>query len=63
MITKEQLKREIDNIPDSLLEDVYSFLLRMSSDKSEFNWQDWEKRINEFSPDFMDNRNQPPDVA
>jgi hypothetical protein len=62
MITKEQVKKEIDNIPDSLLGDVYSFLLRISHRKKEFNWQNWEKGMNEFTPDFMDSRNQPNDI-
>ncbi len=63
MITKEELKREVDQLPENLVEEAYSFLKKIVSQKNtetkENNWKLWRSNLEKFSSDFMDNRNQP----
>jgi hypothetical protein len=65
MITKEELKKEIDRMPENLLERVY-FLLkqvilqRRTNLNSNSIWEKWKNSLDKFTPDFMDNRKQPP---
>ena len=58
MITKEQVKKEVDKIPDNLLEEAYSLLKKISTRQKDFNWKDWEKSLEKFTPDFMNTRTQ-----
>ncbi|HEY9047732.1 MAG TPA: hypothetical protein VIN08_17620 [Ohtaekwangia sp.] len=65
MITKEELKKEVDKLPDDLLDEVFSLLqqvLRQTKDStknmSTQAWGNWKKNLEQFSPDFMNDRNQ-----
>jgi uncharacterized protein HemX len=67
MITKEEIKKEVDKLPSSLLEEVYSFLKKVSQrakggvteDKNSKKWEEWWSNLQKFSPDFMNDRTQP----
>ncbi len=63
MVTKEELKREIDKIPENLLEEAYALLKNVNrggkkgnSDKKE--WNNWRANLENFSTDFMTSRDQ-----
>ena len=62
MITKEELKKEVDRLPESLVEEVYALLKRVvqrRKDGTEKNsWNKWKRSLDKFTPDFMDNREQ-----
>ena len=63
MITKDELKKEVDKIPDNLLEEAYALLKRVNQDKNKENqglarWDSWKKNLENFSPDFMISRDQ-----
>jgi hypothetical protein len=61
MITKDELKREIDKIPDNLLEEAYALLKRVNQNKKNqgiTRWDSWKKNLENFSADFMINRDQ-----
>jgi len=61
MVTKEELKKEVDRLPESLVEEVYSLLKKVLKKKAhprENNWNLWKNNLDKFTPDFMDNRNQ-----
>lgn len=69
MITKEELKKEVDRLPENLLEEVYSFLRKVifrnrkteQQHGEDVRWKKWKNNLEEFTPDFMSDRNQPPD--
>jgi hypothetical protein len=58
MITKDDLKKEVDKLPDNLLDEVYALLKRVIPPKKEsprdFDWAKWRMNLDNFSPDFMD---------
>lgn len=62
MVTKEELKKEVDKLPESLLEEVYTLLKRLLLQKKtaapENNWTKWKHSLDKFTPDFMDTREQ-----
>lgn len=58
MVTKEQVKKEVDKIPDGLLEEAYSLLKKITTRKKDFNWKTWEKNLEKFTTDFMNTRSQ-----
>ena len=65
MITKEELKRGVDKLPDSLLDEVFSLLqqvLRQTKESgktmSTQTWNNWRKNLGQFSSDFMNERSQ-----
>ena len=63
MITKDELKKEVDKIPDNLLEEAYALLKRVNQDKNKENqglarWDSWKKNLENFSADFMISRDQ-----
>jgi uncharacterized protein HemX len=64
MVTKEELKKEVDKLPDSLLDEVYILLKNMlrqkkSNQESMYEgWDAWRKNLEQFSSDFMNSRNQ-----
>lgn len=63
MVTKDQLKKEVDKIPDNLLEEAYSLLKRVNQDKNKENqglarWDSWKTNLENFSADFMISRDQ-----
>jgi hypothetical protein len=68
MVTKEQIKKEVDNLPENLLDEVHDFLISISeknstkeSEEEKRNkWDAWWKNLEIFSPDFMNERIQPP---
>ena len=59
MVTKDQIKKEIDNVPDSLLEEVFAWLKKITGKTRRLTWAEWQANLTQFSPDFMDNRSQP----
>lgn len=63
MVTKEELKKEVDRLPESLVEEVYVLLKRvLQQRKAGFdanNWGKWKHSLDKFTSDFMDNREQP----
>ena len=62
MITKEELKKEVDKLPENLVEEVYAILRRDHSEKKlkgDDRLRKWANSLEKFSPDFMVNRNQP----
>jgi len=68
MVTKEQIKKEVDNLPENLLDEVHDFLISISEKNSteeseeekRKKWDAWWKNLENFSPDFMNERIQPP---
>lgn len=62
MVTKEELKKEVDRLPESLLEEVYILLKRLvlqeNAGTEENSWTKWKQSLDKFTPDFMDNREQ-----
>lgn len=62
MVTKEELKKEVDRLPESLLDEVYALLKRLVLQKKagteEYNWTKWKQSLDKFTPDFMDSREQ-----
>jgi hypothetical protein len=64
MVTKEELKKEVDKLPDSLLDEVYILLKTMlrqkntNRDNAQEGWDSWKKNLEQFSQDFMNSRNQ-----
>ena len=61
MISREKLKNEVDKIPDHLLEEAYGLLKSVvrNSKGIPIDWNRWKKNLENFSNDFMVNRNQP----
>jgi len=63
VITKEQIKREVDNLPESLLEEVYALLKKFVINKAHTGKRKDLKRLEDslskFTSDFMVERNQP----
>lgn len=62
MITKEELKKEVDKLPESLLDEVYSLLKRITKQKKtgiKDDWNTWKNNLEKFTPDFMSIREQP----
>ena len=68
MITKEDIKREVDTLPENLLDEVYAYLTQVSPNKKvsqseeerRKSWEAWWNNLRNFSPDFMEERIQPP---
>jgi hypothetical protein len=68
MVTKEEIKREVDNLPNSLLDEVLSYLKgislvnkkEISDEENKKRWEEWWNNVKGFSPDFMNERIQPP---
>lgn len=68
MVTKEQIKKEVDNLPENLLDEVHDFLISISEkqtteeseEEKRKKWDAWWKNLENFSPDFMSERIQPP---
>ena len=61
MISKEELKKEVDKLPEALLEEVYSLLKQVAQPKKssdDGDWGKWKSNLEKFSPDFMDTRQQ-----
>ncbi len=62
MVTKEELKKEVERLPESLLEEVYvllkRFVLQKRAEAEENNWTKWKENLNKFTPDFMENLEQ-----
>jgi hypothetical protein len=63
VITKEELKREVDKIPENLLEEAYSLLKRVigarkKPEEVESHWNKWAENLKDFSQDFMVHRDQ-----
>jgi len=71
MVTKEEIKKEVDNLPNNLLEEVYVYLKEVtekskeqaSGKEIEQKWERWWENLKNFSPDFMNERNQPKSQA
>jgi hypothetical protein len=63
MPTKEDLKREVDRLPQSLVEEVYVLLKRVIEQRKasieKNNWNEWRHSLDNFTPDFMDYQQQP----
>jgi hypothetical protein len=65
MVTKDELKREVDKLPDSLLDEVYILLKNIlrqektNKGSTYEGWDAWKKNLEQFSQDFMNSRNQP----
>jgi hypothetical protein len=68
MITKEEIKREVDKLPDNSLGEVYDYLKavsgkkqpKVSEEETRKSWEEWWDNLESFSPDFMNERIQPP---
>jgi hypothetical protein len=69
MITKEEIKREVDNLPINLLDEVYSYLKNvslinkkeLSEEENKKRWKEWwDNPETTASADFMIERVQPP---
>ncbi|MCA4895137.1 MAG: hypothetical protein ING84_09050 [Cytophagales bacterium] len=67
MATKEEIKKEVDKLPANLLGEVYSYLKSvrdknsLSEDEARRKWKEWwDDPETTFSPDFMNERIQPP---
>lgn len=67
MVTKDELKKEVDMLPESLLEEVYVLLKRLvlqrKSGAGENSWAKWKQSLDKFTPDFMDDRESRPYVG
>lgn len=67
MATKEEIKKEVDKLPANLLDEVHSYLKSvrdknsLSEDEARRKWKEWwDDPETTFSPDFMNERVQPP---
>ncbi len=60
MVTKEQIKKEVDKIPDNLLDEAYALLKKITFQTKRITWKEWQNSLDKFTPDFMNSRNQPP---
>ncbi len=68
MITKEDIKREVDTLPENLLDEVYAYLTQVSQNKKgtqteeerRKSWEAWWNNPEKVSDDFMNERIQPP---
>lgn len=68
MVTKDQIKKAVDNLPNNLLNEVYSYLRtisannkkELSEEESRKKWDTWWENLKNFTPDFMNERIQPP---
>lgn len=63
MISKEELKKEVDKIPDNLLEEAYALLKSVNRESKKENrdpigWSNWRKNLENFTADFMTSRDQ-----
>ncbi|HOX83867.1 MAG TPA: hypothetical protein PLJ60_04565 [Chryseolinea sp.] len=66
MITKEQLKKEVDKLPENMLEEVYTLLKEVLDQnqesegptKEKIGWSKWNSNLEKFTPDFMESREQ-----
>jgi hypothetical protein len=58
MITREDVKKELDKLPASFLEEVYRLLKRLSEKKALPEGESLSKIVTEFSDDFMQERKQ-----
>jgi hypothetical protein len=58
MITREDVKKELDKLPASFLEEVYRLLKRLSEKKALPEGESLSKIVTEFSGDFMQERKQ-----
>ena len=64
MITRDDLKKELDKLPESVLDEVYSLLTKIKSNaKSRIGdnlnlWKTWIRNLDNFTPDFMNHRDQ-----
>ena len=63
VITKEELKKAVDKIPDNLLEEAYTLLKRVIPQKKvdkqgALEWETWKSSLEKFTTDFMDVREQ-----
>jgi hypothetical protein len=68
MITKEELKREVDKLPESLLDEAYALLKKVIFRNKkrtgrpavdDNGWQNWSRNLEKFTPDFMSGRDEP----
>jgi hypothetical protein len=61
MITKEDIKREIDRLPENLVAEVYAVLKDVvtKSEKPKTLSKEWFQNLDNFSYDFMQERQQP----
>jgi hypothetical protein len=59
MVTKDEIKEAVDQIPDKFLEEAYTFLRKLTSRTKRTTWTESETSLHKFTADFMDNRNQP----
>jgi hypothetical protein len=69
MVTKEQIKKEVDNLPENLLDEVHDFLISISEKNSteeseeekRKKWKEWWNNTETTAPaDFMTDRVQLP---
>ncbi|MFN5171371.1 MAG: hypothetical protein ACK5DD_17270 [Cyclobacteriaceae bacterium] len=58
MVTRDDVKKELDKLPTSFLEEVYHLLKRLSEKKSLLETDSLSKIVTEFSDDFMQERKQ-----
>ncbi len=60
-VTREEIKSEVDKIPDHLLVEAYTLLKSLINEGKvvSIDWNSWEQNLKNFSDDFMVNRNQP----
>jgi hypothetical protein len=59
LVTREQIKEEIEKIPDECLDEAYTLLRKITSRTKPTTWTEWETSLEKFTPDFMDDRKQP----
>jgi hypothetical protein len=59
MVTKEQIKKEVDKIPDNLLDEAYTLLKKITFRTKRMTWKEWQNGLEKFTPDFMNTRDQP----
>lgn len=61
MTTRDQIKVEIDKVPQGQLLGVLAFVRRIISTPARISWTEWKNNLDLFTPDFMIDRNQLPD--
>jgi hypothetical protein len=57
MITKDDLKKEVDKLPEALVEDVYAMLKHFVK-QQKADWADWSRSLDNFTSDFMQGRDK-----
>jgi hypothetical protein len=60
MITRDDIKREVDKLPDYMLDEVYSMFKKfiIQNPSTSMKSKAWKDNLDNFPPDFLEVREQ-----